>query len=441
MKILIIAKFWDQSAGIGALRPMKIAKYLSKAGHEVAVVCGREYVKGNSTNLQYIEIPAFSYTGIVAREDAFYKRRNLASAEKKSPSASTGTKSPKKQSLPNRLKWIVYKTAYNSIKTNNTVRFSLCAFKNQLPWEPEIIFSSFAPEEVHFLAMKLKKMYRSAFWIADFRDPMANKLSQSNAEYKYKLRRQKKIFAKADAVTVVSKTWRDEFEKQGAKNAITLYSGFDSTDIENCEKKYGSSNKLVFTYTGSLYPGLSDLRPFFNAIAELIGENKIDSNLIEIVYAGAHAGEFNKQAEILGGKVKIVNHGLVSREESVGLLTQSDILLHALFCFPEARGIITGKLGEYWASGKPIVAIITGSARADEFISILDESGTGISYDATDMAASFAKLKEYIKEQYDRKISGLDLTYSRNDAFIRKFDYSEIVKQLLSILKQRRENN
>jgi len=449
VKILIVAKFWDSSAGIGALRPMKIAKYLIKAGHDVAVVCGDEYAGfdffesqrlDESYKPRYFQLPAFSYSGIVAKEDRLYKRRNDAKAVCASSSQNSATdtlEKPKKQSLLNKLKWLLYKTLYSSFKISNTVKCSLKAIDQKLPFEPDIIFSSFAPEEVHFLAMKLKKMYPHAFWIADFRDPMANALTQSPLEYSYKLYRQKKVFAKADAVTVVSQTWRDEFASLGAKNAITLYSGFDTDDFADLKQASPCDGKLTFAYTGSLYPGLSDLTPFFEALNELFIEGAIDPAKIRLVYAGAHGAEFDSQSSSLPKEVEIINHGLVSRKESISLLMHSDILLHALFCYPETRGIITGKLGEYWASGKPVLAIITGTARADEFISILEKSGTGFSYDGTCHDKSFTELKKHIIHQYQRKMNDIELVYKKNDDFIEVFNYIKIAERLISFEKSR----
>ena len=103
MKVLIVAKFWDASAGIAALRPMKIAKYLLKDGHEVAVICGKEYASSPDPcrdltelrkNRNYTEIPAFTYSSFIEKEDRLYKKRNSPSngkaAENKGDKAEKG---------------------------------------------------------------------------------------------------------------------------------------------------------------------------------------------------------------------------------------------------------------------------------------------------------------------------------------------------------------
>ena len=443
MNILIVAKFWDASAGIAALRPMKVAKYLLRAGHRVAVICGKEYAElpepcadlaALRTQKNYLELPAFTYSGLIDKENRIYLRRNAApkSAAPQAASASSpAEQEEKKQSALNRLKWRVYKTTYNTLKINDTVRCSLRAVKN-LPWEPDVILSSYAPEEVHFLAARLKKKYPHAYWIADFRDPMANVAIHKPHEYRYRLKRQQRIFRLADAVSVVSKTWRNEFRDLGAKNAHTVYSGFDKEDFTALTAPQTAPDKLVLTYTGSLYPGLSDLRPLFTAFGELIREGKVDPAKLRFVYAGKHGAEFKKQAQELGADAEIVDHGFVDRSVSLQMLCDSDLLLHALFCFPGMRGIITGKLGEYWEAGKPIVAVITGSERADEFIRILRKSGTGFAYDSTD-DSSFAALKAYLLDAYERKLRGEPLAYERNETFIGYFDYASIARRFLEI--------
>ncbi|MBR3289657.1 MAG: glycosyltransferase, partial [Clostridia bacterium] len=439
--VLIVAKYWDASAGIAALRPMKIAKYLLRAGHRVAVLCGHEYaaladpcpdLRALRSDPGYTEIPAFSYSSVFKKEDAIYQKRNAA-PKAAPPAGSSGmAPAPKKQSLPNRLKWRLYKTVYNSLKVRNTVRLSLKAY-NKTGWKPDVILSSYAPEEVHFLAARIKKQVPSAFWIADFRDPMANSTNQKPYEYRYRLKREKRILRMADATTVVSRTWRDEFRDLGGKNVYTVRSGFDRDDFADRTDAAPAQDKLTLTYTGSLYAGLSDLRPLFSAFAELISQGLVDPNRLRFVYAGAHGGEFARQAAVLPPEVEIVDHGFVPRADSLRLLKESDLLLHALFCTPGLRGIITGKLGEYWLSGKPIVAIVTGSVRADEFISILERSRTGFAYDGTDEAASFERLKACLLDAYDQKKNGKPIPYDRDEAYISKFDYRVIAERLIGI--------
>ena len=443
MNVLLVAKFWDASAGIAALRPMKIAKYLLQQGHRVAVICGQEYAASADpcrdlvelrTKDGYLEIPAFTYTGFYRKEDAIYQRRNAAPAAKPAAadSAEAVSPTPKKQSLAGRLKWRLYKTTYNTLKVNNTVGVSFKAFAAS-GFEPQLILSSYAPEEVHFLAQRIKKAYPNAYWIADFRDPMANSTNQKPYEYRYRLKREQRIIRKADAVTIVSQTWRDEFRGLGGHNVHAVFSGFDRDDFTGIPDAAPLPDKLTLTYTGSLYAGLSDLRPLFRALAELIEEKAIDPARLKFVYAGAHGGEFLRQSREIGAQVEVVDHGFLPRTESLKLLRESDLLLHALFCTEGLRGIMTGKLGEYWLSGKPIVAIVTGSVRADEFISVIERSHAGFAYDGLSEPESFEKLKAFLSDAYNRKMRGEPIPYDRDDAFVSQFDYRVIADQFLAI--------
>ena len=454
MNVLIIAKFWDSSAGIGALRPMKVAKYLLQKGHNVAVICGSEYSENTNPcrdllhlrkQSNYIELPAFNYSGVIKKENDYYVRINERALKNKKEIDSDQLKndyaanSRKRQTLLNRFKWFVYKTSYNSMKVHNTVKNSL-RIVNRIPWNPDLILSSYAPEEVHFLAMRIKKLFPDAFWIADFRDPMANSTNQKPYEFRYRLKREKRIIRKADAVTIVSRTWRDELSELGNPNVYSVFSGFDRDDFLGVSSIASTSEKLVFTYTGSLYPGLSDLRPLFKAISELIQDGRILPERLKFVYAGPHGNEFVKQAAELNCYVEIVNHGLVPRNASILLLKESDILLHALFCTPGLRGIITGKLGEYWISERPIVAIVTGTVRADEFISIIENSNTGFVYDGTNEKVSFEKLKMFILEAYKSKNNGIKIPYNCNEQFISNFDYSVIANHFIEIAQGKYQN-
>jgi glycosyltransferase involved in cell wall biosynthesis len=100
------------------------------------------------------------------------------------------------------------------------------------------------------------------------------------------------------------------------------------------------------------------------------------------------------------------------------------LLLLVLNDTPNSKGILTGKLFEYMASGRPILAIgpVDGDAAA-----ILKESGSGVCFDFKDVNG----IKNYLTEMYSMYMSG---TLNRNNKSVDKWSRLELTRQLSNLL-------
>ena len=81
---------------------------------------------------------------------------------------------------------------------------------------------------------------------------------------------------------------------------------------------------------------------------------------MRIYFASRNAGNFLSLADEFGVRELIDYRGAVSREESLALQQQSDILLLLESNVPEARGVLTGKVFEYLMTDKPILLVGPG---------------------------------------------------------------------------------
>lgn len=435
---------WDSSAGIGALRPMKFAKYLLRAGHNVTVVCGMEvaHLENPGTELVYLrslpgyaEKPVMRCTGVFEMEDRIV-RRNKAAAIAKKYQADTQAATPgvvKRHGVVKRMAIAILNSdCFQSMKKRNIVQNAYRCLRSER-MSPDVILSTYEPLETHLLGSKLKKRYPHAFWIADFRDPMPNKTYQSERLYRAYQKKQREIGNQADAVTIVSETWRKEFELDHIRRTHTVYSGFDPDDYDIMRGQAVRADQLVFTYTGSLYEELDTLLPFFTVLQKLVDAGKIDPKKIAVVYAGKNGAEFQKQAAALPAGIACVNHGFIPREQALKLLAQSDALLHALFCFPNNTGTITGKLGEYLLADKPIVSVINGTVEASEYKSIIERSGAGFIFEIKNYPAHEPLLCDYIEKLYRQKFSNGGICFHTDKSYVDAFNYKHIAEQLITM--------
>ena len=342
MKFIIISHSWGINAGIGSLRPMKIAKYLLAKGHEIVVICGDideaeaaedEDLLSFRRNPLYSEIKTFGYSGIFKRENSFVEKRIIRKKAKLDSNKALGVNTTvlrisRKNTLISIIKKvlaILYDHVYMPLKFYNSAKVAFFALKDIE--RPDVILSSYEPLSVTFLGKMLKARFPDSVWISDFRDQIPR--PHDPRVFKY-LRRhlQKYLCNHADSVTIVSNTLKDALKNDGIKNVFWLSSGFDRDDLKQVVSSNTKKNSLVFTYTGNLYKGKYDITPLARCLKRLILENKVDGSKLSFVYAGKHSDEFLSQTIILQGLVDIKCHGFIPRDRALWLQGESDILVH-----------------------------------------------------------------------------------------------------------------
>jgi len=206
----------------------------------------------------------------------------------------------------------------------------------------KVIFTSSYSVSDHLVAYWVKRR-TGVRWVADFRDEWStNAYSKFPTPlHKWFARRwEKKVVSAADKVVTVSPLMTDYFVKITNNNkCLTIMNGFDSADFE--EKI--SKTKRAFcqiVYAGTLFRN-QKLDAFEQALKEL--------NLPKI------------KVEFFGGKKRLPH------QEIVKIMRQADILLFVLSA-KEHPLYLTGKLFEYLASQRPILALANSNNAAAKLI-------------------------------------------------------------------------
>ena len=114
---------------------------------------------------------------------------------------------------------------------------------------------------------------------------------------------------------------------------------------------------MRFAYTGAIYGGKRDLRPFFEAISEIVPSLKDANKKILFEYAGKEGDLFLSQAAEYNLHSYVVDHGQLSRLDALRLQQESDICLLATWNTSFEQGALTGKIFEYLRCGLPILAL------------------------------------------------------------------------------------
>ncbi|MBS7632034.1 glycosyltransferase [Candidatus Bathyarchaeota archaeon] len=290
----------------------------------------------------------------------------------------------------------------------------------------DAIISSSSPVTSHLIASELKKRHGTP-WIADFRD-----LWTQNHSYPYSFIRklfetklELKTMANADAMITVSEEWARKLKTLHQKKVETIYNGFDP-EMLNTGKTSLTPNFSV-TYTGQIYRK-QDPSKFLAVLKELVDQERIPRSMIEVRFYGPHNEQLASCAEKLGLSDIVKQHGVISRQASLEKQRESQILLLLNWEDAQERGVHTGKIFEYLASQRPILA--TGGFGDDAVSKLLIETDSGI-YCSDKNAIKEALVAFYAEYEKKGKVS-----YKENVSKISKYSYREMARRFAEILKE-----
>ncbi|MEM9076421.1 MAG: glycosyltransferase family 4 protein [Bacteroidota bacterium] len=365
-KVLVIAYYWPPAGGPGVQRWLKFVKYLPYFGIEPIV-----YVPENpnypivDANL-IEEIPE----GIQVLKQPIREPYAFASllSKKKTKSISSGMIPEKKTSLlANFLLWVrgnffIPDARKLWVKPSIKVLSKVIEEHNI-----NTIITTGPPHSIHLIGLGLKQKFNIQ-WLADFRDPWTSigyhkKLRLTLSSQRKHKHLEKVVLDSADKLIVTSNTTKAEFKEITNTPIQTITNGFD--DIFEVGQL---DSKLTISHIGSLLTGRNP-KNLWEAIKELIDEHSDFANAVQLRLVGV-VGEEVKDFINSKDLSKYVDYkGYVSHEEVLKLQRQSQILLLLEIDSEETRGIIPGKLFEYFNARRPILGIGPKEWEAGQMIS------------------------------------------------------------------------
>ena len=288
------------------------------------------------------------------------------------------------------------------------------------------MISSSSPVTTHMIANELKSRYHIP-WIADFRD-----LWTQNHNYPYtqlrkmfEKRLEIKTLAMADALVTVSPLWTEKLQMlHKGKRAYTITNGFDPEKMS--DGKTDLTSKFTITYTGQIYRGKQDPSKLLIALKDLISQGTIDPNDVEVRFYGPEDKLLSKNIEEYGLSDVVKQYGIVSREMSFERQRDSQILLLFNWEDPLEKGVIPGKIFEYFASQRPVLA--TGGFGDDVVKMLLNETNSGID------CSTIGDIKRGLRELYSEYRLRNKVEYKGNMEKINKYSYREMTRKFAEIL-------
>ncbi len=359
-KVLIITQCFPPHGGSGVQRPLFFSKYLSELGWKCIVLTTAEddYFVHDPTLTQHIH----PTTTVIRIKDPRADEKLYVWCKKTDRKiANIFSKLP--------ILWKVNNIASKSTRTILRPIINLLsipdALISALPkflWQgyrilksehPDIILSTSPPPTMHLVACILSALTRKP-WVADLRDEWT-----LNPFMQYPGRLYKKLDEILENITlnyadkIIATT--PEIAMDTAKNAKLDLSKFEvitnghtlDIDISSLSKSAClSKNTLNFTHAGTLLRDRSPL-VWLNPFSAAFANNKeMCFNII---------GDTRNFDDIIISYPWINNYGYLPHLETLNFLISSNVLV--LICGNLHKRCYPGKIFEYLATGKPILAI------------------------------------------------------------------------------------
>jgi len=251
------------------------------------------------------------------------------------------------------------------------------------------VLTTSPPGSVHLVGAAVQAA-TGAKWVADLRDSLLahphRRADRLAVRAKEKAARgvAALVARRADAIVAAAEAIAEEARTLNPRGrVVTIENGCDFDDFAGLV--HVRSDTFRITHTGSFF-GRRDPKPFLRALA--------DSGLedVRVRFVGDfRPGDREFLQELgLGDRVELMDY--VPRRRSLELQRESDALL---LLIPEAggrgRGVLSGKVFEYIAAERPILAVVPPDGAAAK---LLRETGAGVVAAPEDVDAIRAALVE-----------------------------------------------
>jgi glycosyltransferase involved in cell wall biosynthesis len=254
----------------------------------------------------------------------------------------------------------------------------------------DVVLTTSPPSSVHFVGAAVKRA-TSARWVADLRDSIVSNPHKRAERLIVRAKEQgdrlvaRLVAGQADAIVAVSDAIAAEMRERNPHGpVVAIPNGSDFDDFAGLD--YHRGERFRITHTGSFF-GKRDPRPFLTALA------RVDGVVARFV------GDF-RSADLewasslgLGDRLEVVPY--LPRRKALELQRDSEALL---LLIPDAggrgRGVLSGKVFEYLAAERPILAVVPPDGAA---AALLRETGAGpvvASDDVDGIARELAALRD-----------------------------------------------
>jgi len=260
----------------------------------------------------------------------------------------------------------------------------------------DVVLTTSPPISVNLVGLATTRATKAA-WVADLRDSFLTPDRRRHVRGEARLARS--VARRADAIVAATRGIAEEMRALGPRGPVELIQ--NACDFEDFEDlAYERGERFRLTHTGS-FVGRRNARPFFEALARANG-----STVARFV-GGLRASDEPFIRELgLGRRLEVVP--FQPHDRTLALQRDSDALLLLLAEAGEAgRKILSAKLFEYLAAGRPILAVVPPDGEAAE---VIREAKAGVVVAPDDVDGIAAALSDLERRWQTGELGPVELT-------------------------------
>jgi glycosyltransferase involved in cell wall biosynthesis len=435
-KVLIITYYWPPAGGGGVQRWVKFARYLRLFGWEPVIytVSNGDYpILDNTLQRELPDGLTVLKTPIREPYDIYRKLTGKKKDQKLDANfLSQGKKLTWKESIA---VWIRGNFFIPDARMW-WIKPSVTYLKNYLKEHPvDAMISTGPPHSCHMIALGLHKSVKIP-WLVDYRDPWTqiDYFQDLNLTFFAKNRHlylEKKVLRSCDRVITVGKTMAADLQQILPVKTAVITNGYDEDDVP--QERMSLVSTFSITYIGTMNDARNPLG-FWNAVSELKAEKHPVMSNIVVNLVGKP--EDVVRTSVADYELQDVVHftGYVTHADAIKYQNTSTILLLVINRTSNNKSILTGKIFEYLASGRPILCLGPEDGDAAEIIKEA-QAGKVIDYDDVDGIKTFIT-KAYAEFLSDNK-SAMNLSIEK---YSRKYLTGQLAQLLDEITNTKKES-
>ena len=359
MKTLLVSFYFPPAGGGGVQRPLKLATHLPELGIETHVLAPDDprWVHRDDE----LQPPTLAWV---------HRARYVGTSGRRPADELHGT-----QGLA-RLSKQVELLGRRFLVPDENVGWNLTAIPSAIRIVRsegiDVVLTTSPPSSVHLIGAAVKRA-TGVKWVADLRDSLVAHPHRRAERVAVRVKEQGEhavsalVARSADAITCVSDAIADELRERSPRGRVVMIAnGADFDDFAGLERH--PSDRFRITHAGSFF-GKRDPRPFLTALEE----SGLDDVVVRFLGDFRAADREWAQALGLGDRLELIPYG--PRRRSLELQRDSEALL---LLIPDAggrgRGVLSGKVFEYLAAERPILAVVPPDGAA---AALIRDTGAG----------------------------------------------------------------
>ena len=414
MKLLLVSLYFPPAGGAGVQRPLKFATHLPALGIETHVLAPDDpkWVHADPE----LQPPTQAW---------IHRARYVGPAGAKPAEILYGTRGLERARRSARLAFRRFLVPDENVTWNATA--IPAAIRIVREHGIDAVLTTSPPSSVHLVGAAVKRA-TGARWIADLRDSI---VAHPHRRAERALVRAKETFEhgvarlvgrSADAIVTVSEAIAAETRTITPRGpVVTIANGCDFDDFAGLA--YRPAERFRITHTGSFF-GKRSPRPFLEALAR----SRLD---VVARFVGDFRAADRAWAEALGLGDRLELHPYVPRRRALELQRDSEALL---LLIPDAagrgRGVLSGKVFEYLAAERPILATVPPDGAA---AALLRETGAGVVVAPDDVDAIGEALAGLVARWRAGSLDGTPLLPTDRERLSRAARVEELADLLRSV--------